>query len=64
MGAFVAYSKTEDVLMDESDSEQVDFDIGSDAFNTDLLKLKQNLNKIGPEKAQRDLADATQEITF
>jgi len=62
MGAFIfhdAYPERGDVLMDESDSEQVDFDIESDASDVDLLELKQKLNKLGPEKAQRDLADAT-----
>ena len=58
MGAFAfheAYHETGDVSMDESDSEQVDFD----ASDADLLELKQELNKLSPEKAQRDLADAT-----
>lgn len=66
MGVFAfhdAYPETED----ESDGEQADFDIDSDASDTDLLELKQELNKLGPEKAQRDLADATvaaQEMTL
>ena len=38
--------------MDKSDSEQADFDIDSDASDADLLELKQELNKLGPEKAQ------------
>ena len=53
--------------MDKSDSEQADFDIDSDASDTDLLELKQELNKLGPEKAQQDLADTTvtaQEMTL
>ena len=70
MGAFAfhnGYPKTGDVLMDESDSEQVDFDIRSDASDADLLELKQELNKLGLEKAQRDLADiavTAQEMTL
>jgi len=46
--------------MDESVCEQV-------ASGADLLELKQELNKLGLEKAQRDLADATvaaQEMTL
>ena len=53
--------------MVESDDEQADFDIDSDASDADLLELKQELDKLGPEKAQRDLADATiaaQEMTL
>ena len=34
-----------------SDDEQGDFDIDSDASDADLLELKQELNKLGPEKA-------------
>jgi len=35
------------------------FKINPDVSNTDLLELKQELNKLGPEKARRDLlADA------
>lgn len=70
MGAFAfqnAYPETVDVLKDESDGEQADFDIDSDASDADLLELKQELNKLGPERAQRDLADATvaaQEMTL
>ena len=54
MGAFAfynAYPKIGDVSIDESDSEQVDFNIESDASDTDLLELKQELNKLGLEKA-------------
>jgi len=51
--------QTGDVLEDESDGEPADFDIDSDVSDADLLELKQELNKLGPEKAQRDLADAT-----
>lgn len=66
MGAFTfhdAYPETGDVLVDDSDE---DFDIDSNASDADLLDLKQGLNRLGPEKAQRDLADATiaaQEMT-
>lgn len=45
-------------LEDENDGEQADFDIDSDVSDADLLELKQELNKLGPAKAQRDLADA------
>jgi len=37
----------------------VGFEIDSDVSDADLLELKQELNKLGSEKAQRDLADAT-----
>ena len=53
MGAFAfqkAYPETVDVLEEESDGEQADFDIDSDASDADLLELKQELNKLGPEK--------------
>lgn len=53
MGAFVfhdACPEAGDFPIDESDSEQADFDIGSDASNADLLEPKQELNKLGPEK--------------
>lgn len=62
MGVFAfhdAYPETADVSEDESDGEQADFDIDSDASDADLLELKQELNELGPERAQRDLADAT-----
>ena len=62
MGAFAfqnAYPETVDVLEDESDGEQADFNIDSDASDADLLELKQELNKLGPERAQRDLANTT-----
>ncbi|KAI4191879.1 MAG: hypothetical protein LQ350_008723, partial [Teloschistes chrysophthalmus] len=62
-----AYPKAGDVSMDEGDGEQTDFDIDSDASDADLLELKQELNKLGPGKTRRDLADATiaaQEITL
>lgn len=70
MGAFAfhnAYPEADDLSVDESDSEQADFDIDSDASDADLRELKQELNKLGPEKAQRDLVDATvaaQEMTL
>ena len=70
MGAFApqnAYPETVDVLEDESDGELADFDIDSDASDADLLELKRELNELGPERAQRDLADATvaaQEMTL
>ena len=54
MGTFAfqnAYPETVDVLEDESDGEQADFDIDSDASDTDLLELKQELNKLSPERA-------------
>ncbi|KAL9576434.1 MAG: hypothetical protein Q9203_007748, partial [Teloschistes exilis] len=62
-----AYPKAGDVSMDDGDGEQTDFDIDSDASDADLLELKQELNKFGPGKTRRDLADATiaaQEITL
>ena len=54
MGAFAlqnAYAETVDVLEDESDGEQADFDINSDASDADLLELKQKLNNLSPERA-------------
>ncbi len=69
MGVFAfqsAYPEAGDCSVVESDDEQADFDIDSDASDVDLLELKQELIKLGPEKAQRDLADATvaaQEMT-
>ena len=62
MGAFAfqdAYSEPGDSIIIESDHEPADFDIDSDASDAELLELKQELTKLGPEKAQRDLADAT-----
>ena len=41
------------------DDEQGDFEIDSDVSDADLLALKQELNKLGPERAPRNLADAT-----
>ena len=70
MSAFAfhnVYTEADDFSVDESDSEQADFDIDSVASDADLLELKQELNKLGPEKAQRDLADTTiaaQEMTL
>lgn len=61
------YPETGDVLEDESDGKSAGFDIDSDASDADLLELKQELNRLGSEKAQRDLADATlaiQEMTL
>jgi hypothetical protein len=43
----------------ESDDEVEDFDIDSDISDADLLEPKQELNKLGLEKAQWELADAT-----
>ncbi len=69
MGAFTfenAYPTPDHYSMVESDDEQEDFDIDSEVSDADLLELKQELNKLGTEKAQRDLADATlaaQEMT-
>lgn len=69
MGAFAfhdAYPKAGDFSVGKSNSEEADFDMDSDASYADLLKLKQELNKLGLEKAQRDLADAivaAQEMT-
>jgi hypothetical protein len=69
MGAFTfenAYPTPDHCSMVESDDEQEDFDIDSEVSDADLLELKQELNKLGTEKAQRDLADATlaaQEMT-
>ena len=62
MGAFIfqdAYPEKGDLSVVESDDEQGNFDIDSDVSDADLLELKQELNKLGPEKAQRDLVDAT-----
>ena len=62
MSAFAfqsAYSKTVDVLKNKSDGEQADFDIDSDASDTNLLKLKQKLSKLSPERIQQNLADIT-----
>ena len=62
MGIFAfqsAYSEADNCSVIESDDEQADFDIDLDASDVDLLKLKQELIKLGPEKVQRDLADAT-----
>ena len=70
MGAFTlenAYPAPDHCSLVESDDEQADFDIDSDASDADLLELKQELNKLGPERAQRDLADVTivvQEMTL
>ena len=53
MGVFAfhdAYPETDDISADESDSEQ-DFDIDSGASDAELLELKQELNKLGPERA-------------
>lgn len=36
--------------MDERDSEQADFGIESDASDGDLLELKQELEKLDPER--------------
>lgn len=61
-----AYPETGDCSVIESDDEQADFDIDSDASDVNLLELKQELIKLGSEKAQRDLADVTiaaQEMT-
>ena len=35
------YTEADDFSVDESDSEQADFDIASDASDADLLELKQ-----------------------
>ncbi len=43
----------------ESDDEVEDFDIDSDISDADLLEPKQELNKLGLEKAQWELADVT-----
>ena len=54
MGIFVfhnMYSETDDISMNKSDSKQVDFNIELNTFNTNLLKLKQELNKLSSEKA-------------
>lgn len=61
-----AYSETGDCSVIESDDEQTNFNIDSDASDVNLLKLKQKLIKLKPEKTQRDLADviiAAQEMT-
>ncbi|KAI4088490.1 MAG: hypothetical protein L6R37_008196 [Teloschistes peruensis] len=62
-----AYPQAADFSVDEDDGEEADLDIDSDASDADLLELKQELDKLGNEKAQRDLADATiaaQEMTL
>ena len=62
-----AYSETDDLSVNESDSEQTDFDIDSDASDANLRKLKQELNKLNSEKTQRDLTNVTvaaQEMTL
>ncbi len=41
----------------KSDDEAEDFDIDSDISDADLLEPKQELNKLGLGKAQRELAD-------
>lgn len=46
-----AYPEAVDVSENESDGEQADFDIDSDSSDADLLGLKQDLNKLSPEKA-------------
>ena len=43
----------------EGQGESEDFEIDSDVSDTDLLDLKRELNQLGTERAQRDLADAT-----
>ena len=51
----------------ENDDEEEEFDIDSNVSDAELLELKQELKNLGPEKAQRDLADATiavQEMTL
>lgn len=50
-----AYPEAVDFSADEGDGEQAGFDIDLDASNADLLEL----NKLGPETAQQDLADVT-----
>ena len=53
--------------MDESDSELENFDIDSDPCGADLLELKRELNRLGSEMIQRNLADAiisAQEMTL
>ena len=44
--------------MAESNHGRTNLDTSSDASHTALLELKQELTKLGPEKAQRDLANA------
>lgn len=46
-----AYFEAVDISEDESDGEQADFDIDPDSSDADLLGLKQDLNKLSPEKA-------------
>lgn len=51
MGVFAfhdAYPETTDVSEDESDGEQADFYIDSDASDADLPELKQEPERIGP----------------
>ncbi|MCJ1473138.1 hypothetical protein MMC13_001789 [Lambiella insularis] len=71
MGTFAfqnAYPDPDDGSANNSDNEEVgDFEIDSDASDAELLELKQELSRLKPEKAKRDLADATvaaQEMTL
>ena len=51
-----AHLERDDYSVDKSDSEQADFDIDSDASAADL---KQELNILGPDKAQHALTYVT-----
>ena len=53
-----AYSETDDRSVAENNHGRTNLDTSSDASHTALLELKQELTKLGPEKAQRDLANA------
>jgi len=55
MGAFVFHDKYPETYnsladVDERDREQADFGIDSDASDGDLLELKQELEKLDPER--------------
>jgi len=54
-----AYLEIDDFLENENDDEKTNFDIDSNASNANLLKLKQELNKLNLEKTQRDLTNVT-----
>ena len=66
MGSYAiqnAYPEADNSLPgDGGEDDNSDFDIDSDTSNEELLELKRDLQNLGPEKAQRDLADATKAI--
>lgn len=44
------YSKIDNLLMNESNNKQFDFNINSNAFDANLLKLKQELKQLRSKK--------------